>query len=104
MPPGAAVAQGVRAVLVVAMHPGEDGFVLPADVGAAGGGVVGPRGDEIQGLEAFAGAGMGGVERGLAQLLQRLLPLAHLDACRGTAPLAPTAGDHMPPNLPRTAG
>jgi hypothetical protein len=61
MPPGAAVAQGVRAVFVVAVHPGEDAFVMPADVRGAGGGVVGPGGDEVQRVEAFAGAGVGGV-------------------------------------------
>ena len=53
---GAAVGQGVGAVLVVAVDPAEDGLVLAADVGGAGGGVELPGGDQVQGLEALAAA------------------------------------------------
>src|SRR4051794_40568819 len=104
MPPGAAVAQGVRAMLVVAMHPVEDGLVVPADVGGAGGGGGGPRGDEVQRLEAFAGAGVGGVRRGPTQVFQRLLPLAQLYTHHGTAPFSLLAGDHTLPILPKRRG
>jgi hypothetical protein len=104
MAAGAAVAQGVRSVLVVAMHPVEDGLVVAAEVSGAGGGVVGARGDEVERLEAFAGAGVGGVQRGPPEVFQGLLPLADLDTHHGTAPFSLLAGNSTLPNLPKWWG
>ena len=67
---GAAVGQGVGAVLVVAMDPAEDGLVLPADVGGAGGGVEPPGGDQVQRLEALAAPPVRRVHRGEAQVFR----------------------------------
>jgi len=73
---------------------------MPADVGGAGGGVVSPRGDEVQRLEALAGAGVGGVQRGPSQVFRRLLPLAHLHTHHGTTPFPLLAEDHILSILP----
>ena len=101
---GAAVGQGVGAVLVVAVDPAEDGLVLPADVGGAGGGVEPPGGDQVQRLEALAGA------RGGAAAAR---PDASLPASAPTwpSPRGPwhrsvplLAGDHTLPILPTWRG
>jgi hypothetical protein len=53
-----AVRQGGRTALVVTMNPIENGLVLSADVGRAGGRVELPGRDEVKRLKAFACAGM----------------------------------------------
>jgi len=62
------------------VDPAEYGLVVPPDVNGAGSGVKLPGGDEVQGLETLAGARVGGVQRGAAQVFQALAPLGQLDA------------------------
>ena len=69
------------------MDPAEDGLVAAADVLGAGGGVELSGGDEVEGLEAFAGAWVGSVQRGVTQVLQALAPASQLDADHGTVPI-----------------
>jgi hypothetical protein len=65
------------------MDPLEHGVVLTAELGGPGGGVVGPVGDQGEGQEAFAGAGVSRMEGQTSQVVERLSPLLHLDADHG---------------------
>src|SRR5262249_46642575 len=58
----------------------------------AGGGVELSGGDEVEGLEAFAGAWVGGVQCGLTQVLQALAPAIQLDTDHGTVPIGSWSG------------
>ena len=79
-PTGAAVGQGVGPVGVVVVDPLEHGAVLAAEPGGPGGGIVGAIDDQGEGQEAFAGAGVLGLEGQASQVLERLPPLLDLDA------------------------
>src|SRR5262249_23009102 len=83
----APVGQGGGPVGIVAVDPAQHGLVVPPDVQGAGGGVELPGGDQVQGLEALAGAGMGGPKRGAAQIFQALAPFAHPHAAHNIPPL-----------------
>ena len=62
------------------MEPLEHGLVLASEVVGPGGGVRGAVGDQGEGQEAFAGAGVFGLEGQAAQVAERLSPFLHLDA------------------------
>jgi hypothetical protein len=62
------------------MEPLEHGLVLASEVVGPGGGVMGAVGDQGEGQEAFAGAGVFGLEGQAAQVAERLSPFLHLDA------------------------
>src|SRR5262249_44096374 len=86
------VGQGVGAVGVVAVDPAQDGLVAAADVFGAGGGVELSGGDEVEGLEAFAGAWVGGVQCGWRKVLQALAPAIQLDPHNGTVRVGAWSG------------
>jgi hypothetical protein len=62
------------------MEPLEHGLVLAAGAVGPGGGVVGAVGDQGEGEEAFAGAGVFGPEGQTPEIFEGLPPFLHLDA------------------------
>jgi hypothetical protein len=77
------------------VDPLEHGVVLAAELGSPGGGVMGAVGDQGEGQEAFAGAGVFGLEGQASQVIERLSPLLHLDADHSR----PSSGGVDYPNL-----